>query len=185
MKTKIVSAVIAVTATLVWQVAAQTNSPSLVTNLVAAHPDFRRVNGQLYNVEKSVLWQKMDLQFVRETEGVVIARRFTREPVYESQYYPPSGGGLTANQSIGAYAPGPSTYSSGGYRKVQTGTTKVFGATIALRNCRQHVLTTGKEFTVTAMRAGTYEKGAGILQLWDNGETNWVQVVTSNSKIKP
>jgi len=48
-----------------------------VTNLVMAHPDFREVDGQLYNIQRSVKWRTVKGAFISSpSEGLVIGREF-------------------------------------------------------------------------------------------------------------
>lgn len=151
----------------------------LTTNLVFAHSDFREVNGQLYNIQRSQLWQQLNLQFLNDKDGLVIARKITYQPTYVEIYHPgqSSSGPVSYGNFIGGSSGRPAWT-----EKRKTGEEKVSGATIALRNCRIKDLTTDSEFGSMAMQVGVYTNGNRKLELWDSGLphiapmiiTNWV-----------
>lgn len=155
-------------------VTAQTNSPTVSTNLVEAAPNFRRVNGQLYNTERSKLWIKMGGEVDSKKNGVVILQTYVthKEPIRERVR-------LNGLQSSGGYAGGPDTGTS--YR-----TWKERDKSIAVTNLYDFDnIVSGQEFEVLLMRTGVFNNDNGdTLELWDRGTVNIVSVVTTNDLSK-
>ena len=164
------------------QTTASVKVPVVVTNMITAHPDFRIVNGQLYNTKLSLLWTNLELQFVSRTNGTALAKKIIREPIYEDVYLPPL---KTPSSGLGERYAVPGV-NSGSWEKVQKGETKKTGPTIALRNFVNYELTTEAEFKIRAMRVGAQTNGNFTIEVWDCGTPNSARVVTTNfSRTKP
>jgi hypothetical protein len=146
---------------------AQTNATGLVTNYVTAAEHFRRVDGKLYNTEKSALWTNLVVQVMRLEAGFARVQMVSRNPVYENRWNPRASGGHGSDLGGGQV---------GGWRRVQAGEEKVFGKTLFIRNPGPQ-LSNGDEVTFRAMRVGNATDGT---ELWDRGVVNRVQVVSTN-----
>lgn len=145
---------------------------SYVTNYVAADPAFRRVGGQLYNTEKSVLWMPFEGDCVKVLTNGVIIQKFTMKQVYET--IRPR---VTANQSIGAYSG-----ASAPVRRVVS-EEKVPGQKVFIRNYpKSRAPVTGRVLTGKAIRMGTYEYNGDTLELWDYGTPNIAPVISRTDK---
>lgn len=151
----------------------QGNAPLVQTNFVEAAPNFRKVNGKLYNTSRSVLWQdyKGDILNV-DTNGMLLST-FTEKPVYQA-----------ASTSVPIIGPRKETL---GYRqevtKVQVDTKKVDGPKCFLRNYPNAL--PGQTITFRAMRAGTSSYSGSVIDVLDCGVPNVAAVVTTNRPSKP
>ena len=95
MKTKLGSLICVL---LVVLFTATTAAPQIVTtNLVAAHPDFRIVRGQLYNIKGAVGWYEIAAECRSILSNSLIAQEFVIRKTYE----PPKSSYLG---SIGAFS---------------------------------------------------------------------------------
>lgn len=144
----------------------QAQTPTLYTNRVTADPNFRRVNGQLHNVQKSVLWKSIQGEFFAKQSEIVILTTFVNKS------YDVRGGSVTHQQSLSAYA-GPSFGTS-------TRTYRDYGRRIAVTNCPARNIAEGVTLSAVAMKTGTLNYGGTTLDLWDCGTPNVVTVVTTN-----
>jgi hypothetical protein len=151
---------------------AQTNSaPVVTTNWVTAVPYYREVNGQLYNIQRSILWQTLYGDILKVSTNEMVVSTFTTEPVYEA---------ATTSREVDNYMGG-----IAGYREVptqvQTGDKKVYGAKIIVRNCPENLEpAVGETIQLRVMRVGTTNYDGDILELWDCGTPHVVMVVTTN-----
>jgi hypothetical protein len=121
-------------------------------------PILRVVNGQPYNIRKSILWHDVEGKCLSVHEGGIILQTFSTNAVYE-QYHvsaPP-------NVAAGAYAP------EGAYgpRKRLVSKELVPDKAIFVRNYL--VGAEGKNLRVPAMQAGTTNIDGHVIELWDCG----------------
>jgi hypothetical protein len=136
-----------------------------VTNYVTAAPHFRRVDGKLYNTQKSVLWLDIKAECLNVTTNGVLLQKFTVNRVYKTD--PVSYG-----QSIGAYSSQPPT-------RHLISETKIPGQKLILRNYpTNNGAASGQVIEATAMRVGSIDYKGETLELWDYGTPNVVPVVT-------
>lgn len=100
---------------------AQTNFTIVTrTNILQAAPNFREVNGQLYNIDRSLLWQYQRGNIIAQDTSGVLLQRVIITPQYERYFVPATG-----NASIGAYSAGGS-----GWQQRQVGETRSLGTQI-------------------------------------------------------
>ncbi len=150
-----------------------TNSPApplVTTNYLKAHKSFRRVDGKLYNIEKSVLWHDlMGKCTTMLTNGLLVQTVIERRA---SQVIPPADSGTSiSNILAGGKAAGPS---------VQTQKWLEEGPTIFLINYDGQTPAFGNLIRAKAMRVGTYTNESQVLEKWDCGMPNLVPVVVTN-----
>ncbi|HXR47413.1 MAG TPA: hypothetical protein VN784_08215 [Candidatus Limnocylindrales bacterium] len=161
-----------IASTLGLRAGAQTNStPVVSTNFVTAVPWFREVNGQLYNIQRSVLWQTLYGDILKVSTNELVVSTFTMEPVYEA---------ATTSREVDNYMGG-----IGGYRQVptqlQTGEKKVYGAKIIVLDCPENLNPAVAEtIQLRVMRVGTTNYNGDVLELWDCGTPHVLKVVTTN-----
>jgi hypothetical protein len=64
-------------------IAVMANAAIAQTNYTVAHPDFREVDGKVYNRAKSILWRDITARYVKtETNGTVVLRLFEVQNTY-------------------------------------------------------------------------------------------------------
>lgn len=148
---------------------AQTNTPVLITNMVTAHPDFRRVNGQLYNIRKSRLWRPISGKCAGVSSEGIKLQTYTTNKVLEQWYARPSGGS--------------SVYSGEGgvrHQRLVSGG-RIPDKRIFIKNYSTgYHAAEGQEIAALLMQTGTVEVDGETLELWDFGTPNVVSVVTTN-----
>jgi hypothetical protein len=151
---------------------AQTNFTIVTrTNIVQAAPNFREVNGQLYNLSFSQLWTVQTGKILAvQPEGIVL-QTYTNEPIYEQVYHP-----ATANQAVGAYSDGPV-----GWQKRKVGDNKIELKRVFIRHYR--IGAVDQEISIPAMKTGTVQIGGNVLEAWDIGLPHFVTNIVS-SKVK-
>lgn len=150
-----------------------TNAPPSVlvtTNYVKAHRFFRRVDGKLYNVQKSVLWRDIAGICTKVmTNGIVL-----RTVVEKSERYrvPPADSGTSISNIL-----------AGGRPKeagVQTRIWQEEGPVIFLVNYEGPEPVFGMAIRVKAMKVGTEIVAAEVIEKWDCGTPNLVAVIVTN-----
>ena len=143
----------------------------VTTNYVKAHRSFRRVNGKLYNIEKSVLWNEIKGICTKVlTNGTVV-----RTVVDKSERYvlPPSDSGTSiSNVLLGAKPSVPT---------VQTRRWQEEGPVILLVNYDGPETATGNILRAKAIKTGTYTYEGDVIEMWDCGTPNIVPVIVTNS----
>lgn len=133
-----------------------TNVVITVTNYFRASDDFRKVNGQLYNIQKSVLWKNVKGEFFAKERGMVILATFTEK----TRSY--RTGNLNASQRAGAYSAGGSGIVREKYRD--------YGKRIALTNFSEYATAAeGMNVSDIAMQIGTVDYAGTSLELYDCG----------------
>lgn len=153
-----------------------TNAPtplSVTTNYVRAHKSFRRVDGQLYNIEKSVLWRDLVGTCTTVLMNGIVVRTF----VEKSEIYripPPDSGASISNILAGGRPSSPS---------VQTRKWVEHGPMILLLNYDGPEPTTGKALRAKAIKVGTTVYEGEVIEKWDCGTPNIVPVVVTNSPV--
>jgi hypothetical protein len=150
-----------------------TNAPPPVyvtTNYVKAHKSFRRVEGKLYNVEKSVLWREI----VGTCSSVVTNGIIVRTVVAKSASYvlpPPDPGSNISNILSGSR---PLTAS------VQTRTWREDGPALVLVNYEGPEPKIGQTIRVKAIKIGTATYEGEVMEKWDCGTPNIVPLLVTN-----
>lgn len=176
MKTKILVALITASAFVLRAGSLTNHVPFITTNFVTAVPWFREVNGQLYNIRRSVLWKTMYGDILKVSTNELVVSTFTMEPVYEA---------ATASRPVHNFMGG-----IAGYRQVptqiQTGEKKVRGVKIIVRDFPANLApAVGETARLRVMRVGTTNYNGEILELWDCGKPHVVMVVTTNYPTAP
>lgn len=141
-------------------------TPVFTTNVVTALPSFREVNGQLYNTELSVSWQKFQGRCLRVTTNGVVVEILT--PVYGRLDESP--GWIEHGEQIGM---NPSQQVLLRY----DGSGKLIFLT-NYPSALQPAAT--QEFSFRAMKTGTVDFDDNKFELWDYGTPHVVMVVTTN-----
>jgi len=145
------------------------SAQTLTTNLVPAASSYRDVDGKLYNADLSVLWKTVEGKITQVlTNAIVLSGEKT---VYETHSLGP--GPLTANQSVGGYAPPVSSVT----REKQVPTHRVYFITnypIALWPSLD------KRVSVRAFPLGKIRYGDRTLEFLDYGLPHMVLLVTTN-----
>ena len=150
-----------------------TNAPlpvSVTTNYVKAHKSFRRVDGKLYNIEKSVLWREIvgtcsDV----DTNGMIVRTVVTKRASYVLP--PPDPGSNISNILSGSR---PLTAS------VQTRTWREDGPAIVLVNYEGPEPKIGQTIRAKAIKTGTSTFEGAVMEKWDCGTPNIVPVIVTN-----
>ena len=154
---------------------ADTNRPApliITTNQITAAPNFRVVNGQLYNTEKSQLWKSMTGDCLAVSTNGLLVQLFKIDRIY-------SRGSMSDNQAPGAYSSGPH-----GQRLRQERKTPL--QQIVLVNYPEQLQpAVGQRLSFSAMRAGNTNAGDQVLECWDYGLRHVVSVITTNNPSKP
>lgn len=144
-------------------------SPQLSTNMVSASPNFRRVNGQLYNTEKSKLWENVTGTVISKAGGILIIETYVEQKQSLHLAARPTGGG-----NAGAYVGGPTP-------PVAVQKWREPGPTIAITNIPDYAtLAEGNAIDTEVMRVGVLDSGGHTLELWDRGTLNRALVITTN-----
>src|SRR5262245_47888988 len=143
-------------------------APTLTTNTVVAAASYRVVTGQLYNIERSVLWSNLMAHYVQRVPDGILVQPFELRPIY-TNYRAPGG-------DVGRFF-----FGSGGKTKI--GDEKILSRPIVLRNypagLRQPV--TGQVVRVRAMKVATSDVGGDTYELWDCGAPHILHIVRTNS----
>ena len=145
-------------------------APTLTTNTVVAAASYRVVTGQLYNIERSVLWSNFIADYVQSVPDGILVQPFQLRPIY-TNYTTPGG-------TVGKFF-----FGGGGQTKV--GDEKILSRPIVFRNypasagLRQPVA--GQVVRVRAMKVGTSTPDAETYELWDCGAPHILHIVRTNS----
>jgi hypothetical protein len=152
MKTTIVAVIIMVAAFALfgWHAEAQTDQ---------APSPYWVVNGQIYDINKSQLWVKMDGDIVKILTNEIVVETFVIETKQQAVVV------SRLNQNYGN-----STRYHDETQMVDVGKEKVPGKTIIIRNCPvEENPAVGKTISFMAMQTGTSEYNGDRLELWDLG----------------
>jgi hypothetical protein len=133
-------------------------SAPMQANYTPTTASFRVVTGQLFNIERSVLWKPIAGDCVTVlTNGIVV-----QEMTIHRTYAP---GAVSYNQSIGAYGSAPT-------RRVVS-EERVPGKRFFVANYPASLMpAAGKEIKGSAMLVGTIQIGSDTLEMWDYGTPN-------------
>ncbi|HAO78191.1 MAG TPA: hypothetical protein DCQ92_04280 [Verrucomicrobia subdivision 3 bacterium] len=151
---------------------AQTNFTIVTrTNILQAAPNFREVNGQLYNSSYSKLWQIQTGKILEvQTNGVVL-QTFTTNNVYENLFVAGQG------------TPGTYSGTSDHYQKRLVSSDLVPEKRVFINH--YHIGAVDQEISVLAVKTGTIEIGGTTFEAWDCGQPHFVtNIVSSKVKIK-
>jgi hypothetical protein len=146
-----------------WRIEAQTNiAPVLSTNLVAAAPSFREVNGQLYNTERSTLWTSLKGRCLDVgTNGIEIVLIV---PTYDRADSSPEWNGWA----------GPPN------QMVVVGEHESDKIIFVKNYPTNRNIAVTQQISFRAMQAGTINYKGVVLELWDYGKPHIAMVVTTN-----
>ncbi len=150
-----------------------TNAPppvSVTTNYVKAHKYFRRVDGKLYNIQRSVLWRDINGICAKVlTNGIVV--RTVVEKV-ERYRVPPADSGTSISNILAGGRPKEAA--------IQTRLWQEEGPTIFLVNYDGPPPAFGNAIRVKAIKVGTEIVAAEVIEKWDCGTPNLVAVIVTN-----
>ena len=143
-------------------------TPILTTNTVVAAAAYRVVTGQLYNIQRSVLWSNFMADYVQDVPDGILVQPFELRPIYRTNTTP---GGAVGDFFFG----------SGG--KTTVGYEKILSRPIVFRNYPEGLQNpnAGQVVRVRAMKVGTCELGAETYELWDCGAPHILHIVRTNS----
>jgi len=138
---------------------------TVATNIVTAHPAFRMVNGRLYNTDLSTNFATLEGQcFKVLTNGVIVQRIEIRQTYLEVA--------TNTAQALDALAGAPAPL----IKEEQVPGKKFF-----IRNYPDQPLAViGSPIVARAMRDGVFNDQSEIMELWDYGTPNKVEVVITN-----
>jgi hypothetical protein len=155
-----------------WRSDAQTDvAPTISTNWITAAENFREVNGQLYNTERSVLWTGFQGECLEVLTNAIAISTFTIEPIYQAAT-------TTEYVPTGEFSPDKPVLVA---TKVQVGEKKVPGRKIILHNYPANLYAAaGQTISFRAIKVGTSNYKGDTLELWDYGTPHVVMVVTTN-----
>jgi len=151
---------------------AQTNFTFVAsTNILQAAPNFREVNGQLYNSSFSKLWQIQTGKILEvQTNGVVL-QTFTTNHVYENVFVAGQG------------TPGTYSGTSDHYVKRLVSSDLVPEKRIFINH--YHIGAVDQEISIPAMKTGTIQIRDTTFEQWDCGLPHFVtNIVSSKVKVK-
>jgi hypothetical protein len=141
------------------------------TNILQAAPNFREVNGQLYNSSFSKLWQIQTGKILEvQTNGVVL-QTFTTNNVYQNVFVAGHG------------TPGTFSGTSDHYEKRLVSSDLVPEKRVFINH--YHIGAVDQEISIPAMKTGTIQIGGNVLEAWDIGLPHFVtNIVSSKVKVK-
>ena len=138
------------------------------TNYVTAAPNFREVNGQLYDITRSVKWESIRCKYQDQEWGFAVFRKVDRVKTGEYEAHERDNPGLG---SLGS-----------GYVLVTRGIWEdQDGEYILLKNFPPSHLITGQELTPRLFRVGETNFNGSIVAIYDYGQPHLVPVVTSKT----
>lgn len=139
--------------------------PTVVTNIVTAHPTYRIVNERLYNTDLSTNFATLEGQCVKVlTNGVIVQRIEIRQTYLEVA--------TNTAQALAALAGAPAPLVK---------EELVPGKKFFIRNYPDQPLAViGSPVVARAMRDGVFSYESEIMELWDYGTPNKVVVVVTN-----
>jgi hypothetical protein len=133
--------------------------------------NFRIVNGQLYNRDKSVHWKQQKGEYVGTNDFGVVLMLFEEK----DQRAPPPvdemarGGNFLGSSMKSTPSPG---------RLLRKW--REYGSMVAVKNLPIVSAASGDTVSFTAMRVGTAPYGDKVLAVWDCGTRDLVPVVQTN-----
>ena len=151
---------------------AQTNKITvLTTNILTAAPNFREVNGQLYNSSFSKLWKVQCGKIADVQQSGIVLQTFTTNNVYQNVFVAGHG------------QPGSFSGTSDHYEKRLVSSDLVPAQRIFINNYRIGAM--DQEISVAAMKTGTIQIGGTPFEEWDCGRPHFVtNIVNSKAAIK-
>jgi hypothetical protein len=172
MKIKIMAVLAVGMASPVCHAHAQTNlAPTIRSNWIAAAGNFREVNGQLYNTERSVLWRSFNGKCLQVLTNGILIQTYTNEQTFET---------VTISRSV-------PDLMRGGVRtvtspeKIPTDIKQVPEMKLILQNYPTNPKpTVFLSIPFRAFRVGTTDFNGEKLEVWDYGTPHFVMVVTTN-----
>jgi hypothetical protein len=154
---------------------AETNTV-LVTNLVTAADNFRVVNGQLYNIEKSKAWNTKDVVVLRHVPGGLIVQQYEDEEKYRTVPTIQIGRQRGLNRIGGGFR----DYSDSDNRE-HVGTVRKLGEMFLLQNFKKDAAD-GEALYVWSMPNGFCTNGTQVIRVLDCGKPHVVPVVKTLPK---
>jgi len=150
---------------------AQTNTVRIFsTNYVEAASNFREVDGQLYNIQKSQRWENVRCKYQDQAGELTVCRVIEREKIGERPPPPKtdSNSGLMQSFSMPVYI------DRGIYKDVD-------GAFILLKHFPESHLVTGQMLAPRLLRIGETNFNGAVVAVYDCGTPHMVPVVTSKT----
>ncbi len=159
---------------------AETNTIRVfTTNYVAAAPNFREVDGQLYDITKSVKWEFIRCKYQHQDGDFAVFRKIDRvkigeRPVVNSHSMDSAGLFTSAGAASGpGFMPDRNIYADQD------------GEYILIENLPPAHLVTGNELQPRLFRIGETNYAGSIVAIYDCGKPHLVPVVTSKTVKTP
>jgi hypothetical protein len=150
------------------QISTNTTTPvSVTTNYITAHRSFRRVDGRLYNIEKSHLWSDIKGTCTKVLTNGIVVRTFV-----EKQREIPSSSDRRKSTDV---------LLGSGARVPSSESWEEEGPDIFLVNYDGPRPTTGKKIRTKAMEISVYPLNGKVIEMWDCGTPNVVPVIVTNA----
>ena len=149
---------------------------SLITNIVQAHPDFRVVTGQLYNVRASRQWSQR-LGVIRHVSNdVAVIQQLIPEVIITDPGIPDRTTSLGRSGAFTGHAPG---------GRLPTKKTMYSpGPFFSMTNLAKMDLVVGNQSSWLAMPVGTFDFDGNPIRLYDVGVPRVVSIVKTNAPRK-
>jgi len=140
------------------------------TNIIQAAPNFREVNGQLYNISFSKLWKTLNGKISVVQENGVLIQTFTTNNVYQMVFV--AGEGNAGAQGS----------SSDRYVKRLVSSTLIPDKRLFINHYR--IGAVDQDISIPAMNTGTIQISGAVFEEWDCGLPHIVTNIISQKIIK-
>jgi hypothetical protein len=140
------------------------------TNIVHAAPNFREVNGQLYNSSLSKFWKIQRGKIADVQENGIVLQTFTTNNVYQSVFIEGHG------------TPGTFSGTSDHYEKRLMSSDLVPAQRIFISHYSMGAV--DQEISISAMKTGTVQIGGTVFEEWDCGLPHIVTNIVSQKIIQ-
>lgn len=164
--------------TFVWLIAstavfgADTNVVKVsTTNYVAAPSNFREVDGQLYDITRSIKWEPIRCKYKNQSGEFAVFRKVERVKTGEYEAHE------RANTGLGYYGEHISTIKRGIWEDRE-------GEYILIKNFPTANLVTGQQLALRLLRVGQTNFYGSIVAIYDCSKPHLVPVVTSKAQLE-
>jgi hypothetical protein len=163
---------------LFWAIASTALADEVVTNYYAAHPDWREVDGRLYNRAKSIVWTNLVGRLAGRNGQLVIVETVEEHRVYG----PPVRERGDALAEIGALSEAAMHASPISPTPRLISREEVAGPMVVVKNPPPEWVkcANGDRLNFKALRVGVTNVNGQTLAIYDFGKPHIVQVVRTN-----